>query len=220
MLASISRRQLLTMLGVGSTAALLAACSGGAPVSPTSAPKPTEAPKPTTAASPAAAASPATGASPSASPGASPAASPAAAAPAQPATLAAAAQGSPSTARMRIDESSDVSTLNPLAVNSPPTRRRAVLMFSALYGYDVQNKLVPDLADGMPQTPDPRTYVVKLKPNARFHSGRPVTAEDVKFTYDNVGPGRSSSSTTRRGICWSWPATTRITSQVSRRSRA
>src|SRR5437016_4734723 len=109
--ASISRRQLLTMLGVGGAAALLAACQG---------------------------------------------ASPAAAAPAQPASgtapaQAAAAQGTPSTARMRIDESSDVSTLNPLAVNSPPTRRRAVLLFSALYAYDAQNKLVPDLADGMPQ---------------------------------------------------------------------
>jgi peptide/nickel transport system substrate-binding protein len=163
----VSRRQFLTMLGVAGSATLLAACQSAPSPSATTAPaapaaaKPTEAPKP--------------------------AASPAAAAPAQPAPAqAAAAQGTPSSARMRIDESSDVSTLNPLAVNSPPTRRRAVQIFAALYAYDAQNTLVPDLADGMPQTPDPRTYVVKLKPNARFHSGRPVTAEDVKFTYDNV----------------------------------
>jgi peptide/nickel transport system substrate-binding protein len=34
--------------------------------------------------------------------------------------------------------------------------------------------------------PDPQTYVVKLKSNAKFHSGRPLTADDVKFTYTQV----------------------------------
>lgn len=116
-----------------------------------------------------------------------PTAAPAAVSPAaSPSPLAAPAQATSSTARIRIDEQSDVTTLNPLLANAAPTRRRAVQIFAALYQYDDKHTLVSDLADGMPQMPDQQTYVVKLKSNARFHSGRQLTADDVKFTYEQV----------------------------------
>ena len=41
----------------------------------------------------------------------------------------------------------------------------------------------PDLARAMPEQPDQVTYVFKLRP-AKFHNGRPVVAEDVKWTYE------------------------------------
>jgi peptide/nickel transport system substrate-binding protein len=59
-------------------------------------------------------------------------------------------------------------------------------LFAALYQYDDKNNLVADLADGMPQNPDQLTYVVRLKSNLRFHSGRQLTADDVKFSYVQV----------------------------------
>jgi peptide/nickel transport system substrate-binding protein len=59
-------------------------------------------------------------------------------------------------------------------------------MFSGLYQYDAKRELVPDLAESMPQMPDAQTYIVKLRPNLRFHSGKQVTAEDVKATYDTI----------------------------------
>src|SRR5712691_5510311 len=51
----------------------------------------------------------------------------------------------------RVDEQSDVASLNPLIFNSTPTRRRAVQLFSSLYQYDASKNLVPDIAATMPQ---------------------------------------------------------------------
>ncbi|HWW59884.1 MAG TPA: ABC transporter substrate-binding protein, partial [Thermoanaerobaculia bacterium] len=42
----------------------------------------------------------------------------------------------------------------------------------------------PDLASWT--LPDDKTIVFKLNPNAKFQDGRPVTAEDVKWTYESL----------------------------------
>ncbi len=47
-------------------------------------------------------------------------------------------------------------------------------------------KLVPGLAASIPESPDPATLVIKINPAAKFSTGAPVTAEDVKFTLDMV----------------------------------
>jgi ABC-type transport system substrate-binding protein len=51
----------------------------------------------------------------------------------------------------------------------------------AFDGYDLQPQ--PNLAQAMPEQPDPQTYVYKLRP-AKFHNGRPLTSEDVKWSYE------------------------------------
>jgi len=169
----MTRRTCLSVLGSASlagAATLLAACSppsapapvatnppAAPPTQPPAAAKPTPAPAPAPTSPPAAAAAPTT-------------------APAQTGT-------SPA---FRIDEVSDVASLNPLIFNSTPTRRRAVQIFSSLYQYDAKNNLVPDVAASMPQMPDPQTYIIKLRSNVRFHSGKQMTADDVKFTYDTL----------------------------------
>jgi peptide/nickel transport system substrate-binding protein len=176
---TFTRRSCLRLLIAGSGASLVAACTSAAPApapsSPTSAPTPPAA-APTSAAAAAAA-------KPTSPPAAAPAPT---AAPAQAATPTQAAPAQSSAVKFRVDESSDLASLNPLLFNSTPTRRRAVQMFSGLYQYDAKNNLVPDLADAMPQMPDPQTYILKLRSNARFHSGKQVGADDVKFTYETV----------------------------------
>ncbi|MBV9323456.1 MAG: ABC transporter substrate-binding protein [Chloroflexi bacterium] len=166
----VTRRTCLRVLGLGSAATLLAACSPAAAPAPTTAP-----PAPTQPA--AAAAKPTTAPAPAAAPTTPPAAAAA--------TTTAPAQTGTSPA-FRVDELSDTASLNPLIFNSTPTRRRAVLVFSSLYQYDASNNLVPDLASSMPQMPDPQTYIVPLRSNVRFHSGKQMTADDVKFTYDTL----------------------------------
>jgi peptide/nickel transport system substrate-binding protein len=47
------------------------------------------------------------------------------------------------------------------------------------------NRVVPDLAQSW-RTVDPRTYEFKLRPGVRFHGGREVTAEDVKYTIERL----------------------------------
>jgi len=43
----------------------------------------------------------------------------------------------------------------------------------------------PDVATGW-ETPDDRTVIFKLNPHAKFQDGRPVTAQDVKWTYETL----------------------------------
>src|SRR2546425_8984084 len=42
-------------------------------------------------------------------------------------------------------------------------------------------KILPDLAESWTVSPDARVYTFKLR-NATFHTGNPVTAEDVRFS--------------------------------------
>jgi len=46
------------------------------------------------------------------------------------------------------------------------------------------NGMEPDLAQAMPEQPDGTTYVFKIKPNAKFHNGRAVTSEDIRYAFD------------------------------------
>ena len=50
-------------------------------------------------------------------------------------------------------------------------------------GYD-QNKLVPELAEGWDLTSTSATF--KLRKDAKFHDGSPVTAQDVKWSFDRA----------------------------------
>jgi peptide/nickel transport system substrate-binding protein len=170
----VTRRTCLRLLGVAGAATLLAACSPAA-----TAPTPTSAPTPAATTQPAAAAKPTTAPAPTSAPTTAPTTAPGAA----PTTAPAQTGGAPA---FRVDELSDVASLNPLIFNSTPTRRRAVLLFSSLYQYDASNNLVPDLAASMPQMPDPQTYVIPLRSDVKFHSGKQMTADDVKFTYDTL----------------------------------
>jgi len=43
-------------------------------------------------------------------------------------------------------------------------------------------KVEPDLAESWSATPDARAYTFKLRSDAVFHTGNPVTAEDVRFS--------------------------------------
>jgi peptide/nickel transport system substrate-binding protein len=70
------------------------------------------------------------------------------------------------------------------------------LLFEALVRRDEHFNLKPWLADSW-DTPDPLTYVFHLHPGVHFHDGRPLTARDVKFTFDSLLNG--SVRTTKSG---------------------
>src|SRR5689334_23580383 len=45
-------------------------------------------------------------------------------------------------------------------------------------------KMGPSLAESWSEGEDGLTYEFKLRPNLKFHNGDPLTAEDVKFSFD------------------------------------
>jgi peptide/nickel transport system substrate-binding protein len=46
------------------------------------------------------------------------------------------------------------------------------------------NAMTPSLAESWSMSPDGLVYEFVLRKSARFHNGEPVTAEDVKFSFE------------------------------------
>ncbi len=52
-----------------------------------------------------------------------------------------------------------------------------------MYDY---SKIVPELAESYSAAPDGKSFTFKLRRDAKFHDGAPVTAHDVKWSYDRA----------------------------------
>jgi peptide/nickel transport system substrate-binding protein len=75
--------------------------------------------------------------------------------------------------------------LDPRYATDAYSERVSKLIFNGLVRPDENSRLQPDLAESW-QAIDERTYVFRLRRGVRFHNGAPLTAVDVKFTYDSV----------------------------------
>lgn len=78
----------------------------------------------------------------------------------------------------------DISSLDPiLAYDYIDWWAAAMLLYNRLYGFDAQAALYPDLAADLPTvSADRLRYTIRLREGVRFHSGQPLTAEDVRFS--------------------------------------
>lgn len=72
--------------------------------------------------------------------------------------------------------------INPLLAVSDADRDLTELVFSGLMRAKASGSLEPDLASAVEVSEDGLTYTATLHPEARFHDGTPVTADDVVFT--------------------------------------
>jgi len=57
-------------------------------------------------------------------------------------------------------------------------------VFEGLYSHGVDGALVPGLAEKATVSEDGLTYDVQLRANAKFHNGDPVTADDIRFSWE------------------------------------
>lgn len=78
----------------------------------------------------------------------------------------------------------------------------AKLIFDSLLIMDFDMKIVPLLAESLPEiSPDGLTYTFKLRKDVKFHSGKPLTSEDVKFTFERwLNPVTASPSAARVAV--------------------
>lgn len=60
------------------------------------------------------------------------------------------------------------------------------LIYEGLTGVDKDLKIVPAFARSWTISPDGKTYVFRIAPNATFHNGQPATAEDVVASLNRV----------------------------------
>jgi peptide/nickel transport system substrate-binding protein len=72
--------------------------------------------------------------------------------------------------------------INPLLAQTDADKDLVRLIYSGLFKYNEDGKLVPDLAKSYEISPDELNYTVFLKENAKWHDGSPITADDVIFS--------------------------------------
>jgi peptide/nickel transport system substrate-binding protein len=71
------------------------------------------------------------------------------------------------------------------------------LIYNSLLRADERMRLQPELAERW-TAPDDRTYLFDLRRDAKFHDGKPLTAEDVRYTYESILDPKSRSP--KRGM--------------------
>jgi len=82
--------------------------------------------------------------------------------------------------------SADPSTLDPMVQSGQATRLIKMNLYRGLAAYEADGKIGMEIADSYEIAPDNVTYTFKIKPNAKFHDGSDITAEDVKFSMERI----------------------------------
>ncbi len=97
------------------------------------------------------------------------------------------------------------SIINPVLTVTSVSSSLLELLFDSLIRLDYQGKLVPGLAKSWTVSPDKLEYTFYLHENIFFHDGHPLTAEDVKFTFELVeDPAVRSPKKSKQDDIVSW----------------
>jgi peptide/nickel transport system substrate-binding protein len=75
---------------------------------------------------------------------------------------------------------------NPIYASGAADTSISRLIFSGLFKYDNNNKLIGDLATNWNLDNSQTHYTVKLKKDVKWQDGQPFTADDVVFTYQMI----------------------------------
>ena len=108
-----------------------------------------------------------------------------------PFSLSCSSKPDPNTLVMIIESSP--TNLDPRVGLDAQSERIDDLIFDDLLTRDSHLNVQPGLADRW-EIPDPRTYVFHLHHGVKFHDGRPLTARDVKWTFDSLLQGKIRST--------------------------
>lgn len=90
--------------------------------------------------------------------------------------------GIPATDRIVVAVAVAPNNLDPRVGSDEGSQRVHQLLYASLFRLDERLRVVPDAALGW-ETPDDRTYLVRLRRGVRFHDGRLLTADDVVYTF-------------------------------------
>jgi len=88
---------------------------------------------------------------------------------------------------------SSPTNLDPRVGVDAQSERIDEMLFDSLVRRDEHFQLQPWLAESW-ETPDPQTYIFHLHHGVHFHNGQPLTARDVKWTFDSLLSGKLRTS--------------------------
>lgn len=75
-----------------------------------------------------------------------------------------------------------INNLNPLFSSTDAEISAGKLIFSSLLSYDTNGRLQGEVAESYKVDASGKMYTVNLRPDIRWHDGKPLTADDVVFT--------------------------------------
>jgi oligopeptide transport system substrate-binding protein len=88
----------------------------------------------------------------------------------------------------------DPPTLDPALTSDVESATYIVEIYSGLVGFDKDLKIVPDVAESWEVSNDGMTYTFKMREDVVFHDGRPVTAQDVKYSLERAADPQTRST--------------------------
>ncbi|HWP56998.1 MAG TPA: ABC transporter substrate-binding protein [Candidatus Acidoferrales bacterium] len=92
----------------------------------------------------------------------------------------------------------DLTMMNPMVRTQSTDRSIRDLMYESLLGIDLRGNIQPYLADSWDISADGKVYTFRLRKDVRFHDGREMTAEDVKFCIDyTMNPKNAATGLSR-----------------------
>ena len=83
-------------------------------------------------------------------------------------------------------------TLVALTTVATPALTVSAKVTEGLLEYDYDIKPSPSLATEWTISPDGQTYTFKLRPNVKFHDGKPFTSADVAYSIQHAEEGPSA----------------------------
>jgi peptide/nickel transport system substrate-binding protein len=88
--------------------------------------------------------------------------------------------------RLVVGLSQDIPGLDPHPSTSTITYQVLSLVFQSLVDFDRNLAIRPVLAESWRVSPNGREWTFTLRKGVKFHSGRPLSADDVKFTFERI----------------------------------
>jgi oligopeptide transport system substrate-binding protein len=89
----------------------------------------------------------------------------------------------------------DPTTLDPARSGEATSIEYILQIFSGLVTLDENLKPVPDIASSWDVSADGKTYTFHLRDGVKFHSGRSVTAQDFKYSWERAASPATASPT-------------------------
>ncbi|WP_427005767.1 ABC transporter substrate-binding protein [Pseudarthrobacter sp. H2] len=93
--------------------------------------------------------------------------------------------------RVGIVGGSSKDTLDAHAPVTHPDEARAIQLYDTLASYDNDHKIQLALTDAITPSTDAKTWTVHLRAGLKFSDGKPITAEDVVFTFKRITDPKS-----------------------------
>lgn len=88
----------------------------------------------------------------------------------------------------------DPPTLDPALTSDVESATYIVEIYSGLVSFNKDLKIVPELAEKWDISNDSKTYTFTLRKDAKFHDGRPVTAQDVQYSIERAADPKTRST--------------------------